>query len=339
MILSDRDLRNALGSLALETDEPNRPFEARQIQPCSIDLRLDRHFWVLRRPLPRRSLDFRNNAWIGEVDMGRLFRPRSLQLGEGIRIRPGEMLLGRTFEKFTIPNGFAGKLEGRSTFARLGLSIHCTGDFINPGWRGRMPLQLVNHGRLPIVVTPYLEICQLLVIRTTTESDQQYGGDGTHKYMNDAGGPSRYWLDESLAKLQSDCGSANVPEIVTRHFIEATGGGADPAMLDRFSGFVRSLPHSELISARHVLERFAARDTRRHTWAKGRLSFVRWFGVLPAGTSLGLLFKTPYGAGHYVFWGATIVLVLVGLWAITFAKEPDQPFTLKQIEEHFSKLP
>ncbi len=72
--------------------------------------------------------------------------------------------MGRVYEKLHIPERYAGKIEGRSSFARLGLSIHATGDFINPGWSGFMPLQLYNAGEYPIVITPYLPLCQLMLI-------------------------------------------------------------------------------------------------------------------------------------------------------------------------------
>jgi dCTP deaminase len=185
MLLSDRDLNALLPQLAFETDEHQRPFvPADQVQPCSIDLRLDRCFWLPKKPYRRGRIDLRNPAQ-GQIDIQRLFPRHWFRLGEGITIKPGQMILGRTFEKFTIPNGYAGKLEGRSTFARLGLSIHCTGDFINPGWRGRMPLQLVNHGVVPIILTPYLPICQLLVMRTSSESEKPYGTDEMgHKWVS-----------------------------------------------------------------------------------------------------------------------------------------------------------
>lgn len=158
MPLSDRDLRQIIPEMAFETDDHTRPFDLEtQVQPCSIDLRLDRRFWIPRRPfssrLFRRSLDLRSSV-TGEIDVRRLFMTWSLHKDEGITVKPGEMILGRTFEKFTVPNGFAGKLEGRVSFSRLGLSVHCTGDFINPGWRGRMPLQIVNHGVVPITLAP-----------------------------------------------------------------------------------------------------------------------------------------------------------------------------------------
>ena len=176
--------------------------------------------------------------------MNRLFTMHYAHEGDGITIAPGEMLLGRTYEKFAIPNGYAGKIEGRSSYARMGLSIHCTGDFINPGWRGRMPLQLVNHSHVPIVVTPYVQIAQLLVLRTSTESEKPYGSskDDGHKYIDDDGGPSKYWLDSSLRKLREAFGHRNLSQEMKEEFLRIIGRD-DPDLMDRFSHFIDRLPN------------------------------------------------------------------------------------------------
>jgi deoxycytidine triphosphate deaminase len=337
MLQSDCELRALLPKMEFETDDHQRPFRPDdQIQPCSIDLRLDRCFWIPRKPRFRAAIDFRNSAQ-GEFDVKHFFPVRWLRVGDGITIKPGQMVLGRTFEKFTIPNGFAGKLEGRSTFSRLGLSVHCTGDFINPGWRGRMPLQFVNHGAVPIILTPYLSICQLLVIKVASESKTPYGStDMGHKYMNEEGEPSRYWQDARIKKLQEACGRVSVPERVKKEFIRAIGGKGGE-VVDRFLPFLYSLPPSEITSAREVLERFADRDSRKMAWSKRSLLFCKWLPLLPLTTSLGALFKTPYEELHYLIWALTAIMFPVGVWAMFFAKEPDQPFTQRDVEEHFAE--
>jgi deoxycytidine triphosphate deaminase len=336
MLLSDRELRDLLDEMAFETDDKRRQFKPdEQVQPCSIDLRLDRHFWVLRRPRIRRSIDL-GKLSSGEIDSKRLFVARRLATGEGIRIRPGEMLLGRTFEKFTIPNGYAGKLEGRSTFARLGISVHCTGDFINPNWRGRMPLQLVNHGAVTIILTPYIRVCQLLVMRVSSASVRPYGADGlNHKYVNDEGGPSKYWLDKSLARLQESCERVRAPVSIQNRF--RTFAGTDPELLDRFSAFVSELTQDRLTNDRDIMEAFADHDTRRQAWAKRRLQFYRWFPFLPITASLGALFKSPYGELHVWFWIVTALLIPLGIWGMYFAREPGQALSRADVEEYFAE--
>jgi deoxycytidine triphosphate deaminase len=334
MLLADKELRALLPKMAFETDDHRLPFKPdEQIQPCSIDLRLDPCFWVPQRARWCRALDLRNLTQ-GELAMKRLFFSRRLQSREGFTLQPGQMILGRTFEKFTIPVGYAGKIEGRSTFARLGLSVHCTGDFINPGWRGRMPLQLVNHGVAPLVITPHLPVCQLMLVQTSSESQRPYPNNELgHKYMHDEGEPSRYFQDMMIRRLHESRSRYSLPEEVTKQFVEAVGS-KDSAAIDRFLNFLDKLPHNQITNAREVLERFAERDTWSMTWANRWLSFRRWISLLPPSTALGLLIP-PYGYIHYIVWIVSGILMPVGIHAMFFAREPDQPFTRQDVEDYF----
>ena len=329
MLLSDRDLL-PLPEMTFETDEPERPFSPEtQVQPCSIDLRLDRCSWVTRVPLLGRSIDLRQPG-AGEADMMRSLSGSCIRDGEGFTLRPGEMVLARTFEKFTIPNGYGGKLEGRSSFARLGLSIHCTGDFINPRWRGRMPLQLVNHGKVPIILTPYIQISQLLVVCATSISERPYGDrDAGHKYVDDDGGPSRYWLDNSLRKLQQAFGQHHLPGAMQSEFLGAFGS-VDPERMDRFSDFISTLGPAELASSREVMERFADYDVRRHKFARAGFLLLRWIGLALVTVSLGAIFKSPYGWLHICLWAVTIALFPFGIYANFVGVEPSAPFSARR---------
>lgn len=294
MILSDRDLHCLLGQMQFETEDATRLFNVdQQMQPCSVDLRLDRHFWKSRKPSKGKCIDLRQGG-VGEVNVSRLFRAHRLHAGEGLTLKPGEMVLARTFEKFTIPNGYAGKIEGRSSYSRLGLSIHCTGDFMNPGWRGHMPLQLVNHGRVPIILTPYIHIAQLLVVQTSSESERPYGSDERlgHKYTDDDGGPSKYWMDQNLKTLHNALSHGNLPPDSQSRLLRALGAG-DPELLDRFAVFFGRLTPSQITNPREILEWFAKKDERRHAWARRRLLFYRFIGLVLVGPHCGDHFSAP----------------------------------------------
>jgi deoxycytidine triphosphate deaminase len=334
MLLSDIDLHAILKQLRFETEDQQRPFDPNvQIQPCSVDLRLDQCFWEPRKPKRGRVLDLRE-AGPGEIEVRRRFRARRLRNGEGITIHPGQMVLGRTFEKFSIPNGYAGKLEGRSTFARLGLAVHCTGDFINPGWRGRMPLQFVNHGKTPIVLMPYLPICQLLVIRATSPSERPYGSDSAgHKYVDDEGGPSKYWLDPSLDELQKSFQGVNIPREMSSQIL-AIFGKTDPEIVDRFTIYLTSLPSHEITNAREILQTFAERDTNRMRSVNRLRSFLEW-SLLLLPVSVGSLMRPPYGKAHIYLWAVTLFFLPFGLWAKFFWDGASRPFTQRDIEDHF----
>jgi hypothetical protein len=199
-----------------------------------------------------------------------------------------------------------------------------------------MPLQLVNHGVVPITLTPYLPICQLLVMKVTSESEKPYGADAMgHKYMNDEGEPSRFWQDARIRRLQEACGRVSLAERVRKEFVEAIGS-RDVEIVDRFLGFFHALPANEITSAREVLERFAEQDTRRQVWKRRGLLFLKWFTLLPVGVALGSLLKRPYEVPHFILWAICLALLPVGLWAMLFAREPGAPFTRQDVEDHFA---
>src|SRR5271157_1126354 len=153
MYLSDHDLLAILPQLNIQAEEGIEPFNpADNVQPASIDFRLGCRFW---RPLKRFAIDLRRPQLL-EIQPRRYYREVNLTVGETIILKPKELLLGRTSEEFSLPNGYAGELTGRSSFARLGLMVSSTGGFINPGWHGRMPIQLVNFGPNSIRLTPGL---------------------------------------------------------------------------------------------------------------------------------------------------------------------------------------
>jgi deoxycytidine triphosphate deaminase len=327
MILNDVELRRLISAMAIETGDAQRPFRPEeQIQPCSIDLRLDGCFWEPRKPRSHHRIDFRRPA-IGNLEEKIFYRRRTLKNGEGIRLDPGRLLLGRTFEEFMIPNGYAGKLEGRSTFARLGLSVHCTGDFINPGWRGRMPLQLVNHGRFPLILTPFLPVAQLLVMHVCEPSAQPYGAPQLgSKYMNDEGDPSRYWLDSRIKKLQQACSQVNVPDQVRKDLASKVGIG-DADLVERFTAFMNTLQSHEITSADEILRSFSERDRNRYKNQLRTHTFFKWFPFVLFSASLGSLFRQPFTYGHYALWGATAVLLAPGSWYMYWADPPATPFS------------
>jgi deoxycytidine triphosphate deaminase len=327
MIINDVELRGLLSSMDVVTGDAQRPFRPEdQIQPCSIDLRLDGSFWEPRKPRFHHRIDFRRPA-MGNLEEKIFYQRRTLKNGEGITLKPGQLLLGRTFEEFTIPNGYAGKLEGRSTFARLGLSVHCTGDFINPGWRGRMPLQLVNHGRFPLILTPFLPLVQLIVMRVSEPSAQPYGAAHLgSKYMNDEGDPSRYWLDARIKKLQLACGQVNVSDQVKRDLATKVGVH-DPDLLDRFLAFLSSLQSHEVTSAAEILERFGEVDRGRHKRQRQVHTFFKWLPFALFTVSLGSAFKHPYGGIHYGLWALTVAMLMPGFWYLFQAEPPAEPFS------------
>jgi deoxycytidine triphosphate deaminase len=143
--MTDRQLRARLDELRFEAEDQASPFDAdRQIGPCSVDLRVSRIYWVPRSsrvpPFRQRRVVDLERTRVMELSSRRGWRRLEIRPNDKITLKPGQMVLARTAERFVMPSDCAGRLEGRSSYARLGLSIHSTGSFINPGWRGHMPL-------------------------------------------------------------------------------------------------------------------------------------------------------------------------------------------------------
>ena len=183
MLLSDRDILAEIdkGRVLLE------PFDPGMVQPSSVDLRLDRLFRVFenhRYPHIDPAEDQPDLTRLVEVDQG-----------EPFILHPGEFVLGSTYEVITLPDDIAARLEGKSSLGRLGLLIHSTAGFIDPGFDGHVTLELSNVANLPITIYPEMKIGQLSFVQMSEPAEAPYGSGGLgSKYQGQRGPtPSRYW--------------------------------------------------------------------------------------------------------------------------------------------------
>lgn len=162
MQLCDKDILRAIsnGTLVFAGPNPQYPFQREQVQPASIDLRLGNRFIRFRKSIEK--FDIKDIKQIGT-----LLEVEYIEDGQEIIIYPGEILFGQIYEQIEIGDEFAARIEGRSRVARLGISVHCTGDYINPGFAGAMPLQIINHNHFPIVLYPFIGICQIIIYKLT----------------------------------------------------------------------------------------------------------------------------------------------------------------------------
>jgi dCTP deaminase len=185
VILSDRSIREQLaaGRLVIE------PFDRRLVQPSSVDLRLDRRFLVFRNTR-RAYLDVKEQA----DDLMETVEPAE---GEPIVLHPSEFILGSTVETVTIPDDLVARLEGRSSVGRLGVVIHSTAGYIDPGFSGQITLEIANLANIPVRLYPGMRIAQISFSRMTTPADTPYGQRGLgSKYQGQgAPTPSRLYLD------------------------------------------------------------------------------------------------------------------------------------------------
>ena len=89
-------------------------------------------------------------------------------------LHPGEFVLAATVERLALPDDIVARLEGKSSLGRLGLLIHSTAGYIDPGWEGTITLELSNVANLPIVLTPGMAIGQVSFMLMTTPVDRPY---------------------------------------------------------------------------------------------------------------------------------------------------------------------
>lgn len=321
MYATDTEIRALLPQLditAAYSDYPLRPDD--QIQPCSVDLRLDTTFWIPRRlpslilrPWARGAIDLRRSR-LHEVSPRRYWRQISLKPGESFTLKPGRMVLCRVYEEFTVPSRFAGKVEGRSSYARLGLMIHCAADFINPGWRGHMPLELVNFNRNSIRIVPFMPICQLMLVKLSDEPARTYGDVRlSSKYVGDDGGPSYWWRDQLVSDLLADLGDRDLAVGVQEGILDELGEEPSLDVLVRLERFARELPVGEVDNAQSMLLRFSKKEAstkRNHTLARTTAKAAPGF-ILAA--AIGANFEDVAGWVMVLF-AVILVLSLAPSW-------------------------
>ncbi len=183
MVLSDRTIRRLIGEGRVGIE----PFEPALMQPSSVDVRVDRYFRV-----------FRNSRYpfidVKSEQEG-LTELVEVEDDEAFILHPGEFVLGSTLERVTLPDDLVARLEGKSSLGRLGLLIHSTAGFIDPGWDGHVTLELSNVANLPITIYAGMKIGQLSFVQLTEPAERPYGSAGIgSKYQGQRGPtPSRYW--------------------------------------------------------------------------------------------------------------------------------------------------
>jgi len=176
MILSDKTIKEEIekGTIGIE------PYKPEFVQPSSVDVRLSSKFLIFDR-VQHALID------VKEKQEG-LMTLVEVKDGEPFILHPGEFVLCSTIEKVRIPNTIAGRIEGKSSLGRLGLLIHSTAGYIDPGWHGTITLELSNVSPLPIKLYPGMKIGQISFTTMTTEVETPYGsGKLGSKYQGDEG--------------------------------------------------------------------------------------------------------------------------------------------------------
>jgi len=193
VVLSDRTIRRLLEEGRIRID----PYDESLVQPSSVDVRVDRFFRVF------------HNARYPFIDV----KEPQEELTELVEIaddqpfilHPGEFVLGSTLERLQLPDDLVARLEGKSSLGRLGLLIHSTAGFVDPGWDGHVTLELSNVANLPITIYYGMKIGQLSFVQLSEPAERPYGTDALgSKYQGQQGPtPSRYWQNFESADGKS----------------------------------------------------------------------------------------------------------------------------------------
>src|SRR5438046_5535237 len=183
MVLSDATIARLLAEGRVEID----PYDEALLQPSSVDVRVDRFFRV-----------FHNNRYPYidvKVEQGELTELVEVEDEQPFVLHPGEFVLGSTLERIRLPDDLVARLEGKSSLGRLGLLIHSTAGFIDPGWDGHVTLELSNVANLPVTIYPEIKIRQISFVQLSEPAETPYGsGEIGSKYQGQRGPtPSRYW--------------------------------------------------------------------------------------------------------------------------------------------------
>jgi dCTP deaminase len=183
MVLSDRTIRRLIGEGRIEID----PYDESLLQPSSVDVRVDRYFRVF------------HNARYPYIDV----KEPQEDLTELVQVddespfilHPGEFVLASTLERIRLPDDLVARLEGKSSLGRLGLLIHSTAGFIDPGWDGHVTLELSNVANLPITIYYGMPIGQISFMRMDAPVEHPYGASEVRsKYQGQAEPtPSRFY--------------------------------------------------------------------------------------------------------------------------------------------------
>jgi dCTP deaminase len=179
MILSDADILRRLeaGDLVVEPlDDPDI-----QIQPASIDLRLGREFLEFQHanipcihPNSEQEVDDYVEETVVDAD-------------DEYILHPGDFVLGTTHERVEIPDDLIAHVEGRSSLGRLAIVVHATAGLCDPGFSGKITLELSNLGTAPVALSPGMRISQLTFTELKTPADRPYGEERGSKYQDQTG--------------------------------------------------------------------------------------------------------------------------------------------------------
>lgn len=183
MILSDKDIKKALKAKKISID----PLFPKAIQPASVDLHLGADFLVFRT--------YKDVCIDLKEETEHLMEEATIDDHRQFIIHPGEFALGMTYEVVGVADDMVGRLEGKSSLGRVGLIIHATAGYLDPGNRLKMTLELHNISPLPIKLYYKMPIAQMSFTPLSSMAENPYNAKrvGSKYYGNMKPKASQYW--------------------------------------------------------------------------------------------------------------------------------------------------
>lgn len=174
MIFSDREIKKYLKEKRIIIKP--KPVLSKQLGPASLDLRLGKEFRVFNS-IKKSYIDPLNPKTF--KNLTKLIRIKGKK---PLILHQREFILAVTLEEITLPNDVGARIEGRSSWGRLGLIIHSTAGYVDPGFKGCLTLEMSNIGTLPILLYPGMKICQLAFESLTSPAENPYSKRKSSKY-------------------------------------------------------------------------------------------------------------------------------------------------------------
>ena len=185
----------------------------KQLGPSSLDVRLGPDFRVFQR---------RRIAFLDPFLAPEVIRNQVSEYSEGVEVfcdperggfvlHPGQFALGATLEFIRLPDDIGARIEGRSSWGRLGLQIHATAGFIDPGFRGRITFELANIGDLPIPLYVGLRVAQLAFFKGVPAL-RPYGSDRKYQFSMGAMS-SQFYRDPEIRQYRELLGKRRVDRL------------------------------------------------------------------------------------------------------------------------------
>jgi dCTP deaminase len=166
MIFSDKDIKASMKSGRIKIEPCDLET---QLAPIGVDLRLGNTFKLFK-------ITHKSHIDLSKEDTQPDTELVEVPDGGSFMLHPGEFVLGITKEHIELPNDIAARIDGRSSLGRLGIIVHSTSGHVDPGYKGRLTLEISNIGKLPIAIIPGMKFCSLMFESLTSPVEKAYKG-------------------------------------------------------------------------------------------------------------------------------------------------------------------